>query len=181
MSERLDLESERRADGPDVLAVELLEDRRLARVVEPPCQSRRASVVVVRVESSRARSGLHRKRMRISFSLKRFLRMIVRRPMGAKGSRVVASASSWSKGRLASVGSCPSLSREAIHTILIIHSDQGERRHLERLGRVRKGESKKGMAGGNESGRAIREEKRKRSREMMPMGSVCECRRCLLS
>ena len=45
MLERLDVESERGRDGVDVLAVELLQDRRLPRVVQTSGGSRRQGLL----------------------------------------------------------------------------------------------------------------------------------------
>ena len=81
VDEGLDVEAERGADAHDVLAVELLQDRRLPGVVEPAGTRAGVSVRVARAQMACVRA--YRKRMRISFSFCLFFLIIVSRPIFA--------------------------------------------------------------------------------------------------
>jgi hypothetical protein len=88
MTKRLDFEPQRRTDRPDILPVQLLQDRRFPCVIQPtarrhhdPDETRPASQRKNQREGKAKEDDVYRKRIRISFSLKRFLRMIVRRPI----------------------------------------------------------------------------------------------------
>jgi hypothetical protein len=99
--EGLDVEAQGWTDGGDVLSVELFEDGGFACVIqssEDPTLYRAMSRPRMLTGNAGNATRTHKNRTRISFSLRRFLRMMVKRPRRSQNHRIL-SADSVRQGR----------------------------------------------------------------------------------
>lgn len=76
VKERFDVEAESRADRRDIFSTQPLDDRGLPGVVEPSARS-----IVGNIDQGKKSEATHSMRMRISRPFRRFLRMMVSRPI----------------------------------------------------------------------------------------------------